>query len=156
MPFGPGNRRLYVALAAAAATIACESVGDPVPSGNVRIIIQQALTGATTSAGTFQLTGAVTDDGTTTEELTFGGPLTEPVVPVTFRRVITGNRGTMTITGSASLTWTSQTAGALSGSWQVESATGVYATGSGSLSGTANFGATPPTAAITYDGVINR
>jgi hypothetical protein len=82
--------------------------------------------------------------------------LNSPVVPLTFRRVLTGRRGTMTVTGSASLTWTSQAGGTLSGTWQVESATGIYRTGGGSLSGSADFAATPPSATITYVGEINR
>jgi hypothetical protein len=142
--------------AAFAATTACSVGDDETPSGDIHIAIQQALTGQTTSAGTFTVTGAVTDDGTTTEELTFGGPLTQPTVPITFRRVLAGKKGSLTVKGTATLTWTSQTAGSLGGSWEVESATGVYATGRGTLSGTANFAATPPTAEITYAGVINR
>ncbi len=139
-----------------AAAAACDSAVDPAPSGDVSIVIQQALTGQTTSAGTFTMTGAFSDEGQTTEELTFGGPLTQPVVPVTFRRVITGKRGTLTITGAATLTWNSQTSAALQGTWRVESATGPYAKGNGTLTGSANFAATPPTAALTYTGVINK
>ncbi len=147
---------MKAAIAATVAASACSSTTDPAPAGDVTIAIQQSLTGQTTSAGTFVLSGAISDDGQTTEELTFGAPLNTPVVPVTFRRVLTGRQGTMTVKGSASLTWTSQTAGTLSGTWQVESATGLYSSGSGTFSGTANFAATPPTAAITYVGKINR
>ena len=144
------------AIVAAVAAAGCSSTTESTPSGDVTIAIQQSLTGQTTSAGTFVLSGAISDDGQTTEELTFGAPLNTPVVPVTFRRVLTGRRGTLTVTGSASLTWTSQTGGTLSGTWRVESATGIYSSGSGTFSGTANFAATPPTAALTYLGEINR
>jgi hypothetical protein len=139
-----------------ASLTACSTGDDETPAGDISITIQQALTGQTTTAGTFTITGAVADDGQTTEELTFGAPLTNPQVPVSFRRVLTGKRGSVTLRGSATLTWTSQTAGTLAGMWEVESATGVYASGRGAFTGTANFAATPPTAALTYVGVINR
>ncbi len=150
------NRNRLMTIAAALSLAACDSTTEPTPRGAISITIEQALTGQTTSAGTFVLTGVVSDDGQTTEELTFGGPLTDPTVPLTFRRVMTGSRGTMTVTGAATLTWTSQTAGTLTGTWSIESATGIYATGSGSLTGSANFGVTPPTASVTYVGVINQ
>jgi hypothetical protein len=149
-------KSMLTAATLAAVASACALGDDETPQGDVRITIRQALTGQTTSAGTFTLNGALQDDGQTTEELTFGGPLTQPTVPLTFRRVITGRRGAMTITGSATLTWTSQTAGSLSGTWSVESGSGAYATGRGTLSGTANFAATPPSAELVYTGVINR
>jgi len=147
---------MKAAIVATIAASGCSSTTDSAPAGDVTIAIQQSLTGQTTSAGSFVLSGAISDDGQTTEELTFGAPLNTPVVPITFRRVLTGRQGTMTVKGSASLTWTSQTAGTLSGTWQVESATGLYSSGSGTFSGSANFAATPPTSAITYVGKINR
>ena len=148
--------RTMIIGATIATLAACDSGNDETPSGDVSIVIQQALTGQTTTAGNFTLTGAITDDGSTTEELTFGAPLTNPQVPVTFRRSMTGKKGTLTLKGAATLTWVSQTTGTLAGSWEVESATGIYATGRGTFSGTANFGVTPPTASLTYVGVINR
>ncbi|MBC7842058.1 MAG: hypothetical protein H7099_07090 [Gemmatimonadaceae bacterium] len=131
----------------------CDTTTGP-QGGEVRIAVQQALTGQTTAAGSFAISGAVADSGQTTEELTFGGPLTVSPVPVTFRRTLTGRNGTIVMIGNASLTFTSPTEATLAGSWTVSSATGAYATGDGSLSGSANFGATPPTATITYAGVL--
>lgn len=136
-------------------TAGCDTTTEA-NGGDVRIAIQQALTGQTTSAGTFAISGALADSGQTTEELTFGGPLTQSPVPLTFRRTLTGRNGTMVITGSATLSFTSATDATLAGTWTVASATGGYATGSGTLSGRANFGATPPTASITYAGVLRR
>lgn len=133
----------------------CDGTTEP-RGGDVSISIQQSLTGQTTSAGTFAITGALADSGQTTEELTFGGPLTQSPVPVTFRRIMTGRNGTMVITGSATLTFTSPTDATLAGTWTVASATGAYASGSGALSGSANFGATPPTARLTYSGVLRN
>lgn len=125
---------------------------------SVRITIEQALTGETTSEGTFTLTGAIGDAGTTNETLTFGGPLDQPVVPVTFTRTLTGAHGTITVTGAATITFSSPTAGTLAGTWTVQSGTGRYAnmTGNGRLSGAANFGALPPTATLEYSGEVKR
>lgn len=147
---------LIMTLATALSGLACSSPTDATPEGDVSIAVQQSLTGQTTSAGTFVLTGAFNDEGSTTEELTFGAPLTQPTVPITFKRVLTGRRGTVTIAGSALLTWTSATAGTLSGTWIIQSPNGAYQNGSGTLSGAANFGVTPPTASLTYVGVVNR
>ena len=124
--------------------------------GNVRIVVQQSLTGQTTSAGNFSMTGAVADEGATTEELVFGGPLTQSPVPITFRRILTGKSGTIVVKGSATLTFTSATVAVLAGSWEVESSTGSLNKGRGTLDGSANFGATPPTASITYTGSLTR
>jgi hypothetical protein len=147
---------ILMSLAITASVPGCSDAGDPTPAGEISIAIQQSLTGQTTSAGTFTVSGVLSDGGETTEELTFGGVLTQPAVPITFRRVLTGRRGTMIVTGSATLTWTSSTTGTLSGIWRIESATGVYSSGEGTFNGNANFGATPPTAVLTYVGVINQ
>lgn len=140
------------------ATACNDDATAPDYTGPVTITIAQALTGQTTSAGTFTMTGARTDNGSTTEEITFGGPLTTSPVPVTFVRTITGTLGTLTVKGSATLTFSSQTAAILAGSWTVDRGTGAYAntTGSGSLTGSADFGATPPTGALTYSGSVAR
>lgn len=150
------TRSLLIGIPFALMGAAC-SVGDTeAVGGDVSIAIQQSLTGETTSAGTFTMTGAFVDGGSTTEELTFGGPLTQSPVPVTFRRQLTGRNGTIVIKGSANLSFTSPTAATLTGTWEVESATGAYAKGRGTLTGTANFGATPPTASLTYSGSLSR
>lgn len=144
---------LVLAIPLAACTTEPEDDGGP-----ITIEVEQALTGQTTSAGTFRMAGALADRGATTEELTFGGPLDQSPVPVTFRRTLTGEDGGLVVTGSASLAFTSPTAATLSGTWQVESATGRYTgmKGTGTLTGSANFGVTPPIASIAYAGTINR
>ncbi len=150
------TRTLLLGIPFALMGVACRVDDVVTTGGDVSITIQQALTGETTSAGTFAMTGALSDDGQTTEELTFGGPLTQSPVPITFRRTLVGRNGTLVIKGSASLAFTSPTAATLSGTWEVESATGAYARGRGTLTGAANFGATPPTANITYTGSLTR
>jgi hypothetical protein len=144
---------LVTALTMAAA---CQEPSATVPAGEISIAIQQSLTGQTTSSGTFIVTGAMADDGQTTEELVFGGPLTAPTVPLTFRRVLTGKRGSTTVRGSAVLTWTQAGAATLTGSWEMERGDGVYVTGGGTLEGRADFAATPPAASLTYHGTLNR
>jgi hypothetical protein len=151
------SKRLLVPTLLLAVSAAGCSTG-PDAGGPITIAIQQSLTGQTTAAGTFRMSGAFTDEGATTEELTFGGPLTQSPVPVTFRRTLTGAGGALTIRGAASLSFTSPTAATLTGTWEVESGTGQYAgmTGTGSLSGAADFGATPPGATLSYTGTIAR
>jgi hypothetical protein len=150
------TRTLLLGIPFALMSVACRVTDTDTAGGDVSIAVQQSLTGETTSAGTFTMTGALSDQGPTAEVLSFGGPLTQSPVPVTFRRTLTGRNGTIVITGSASLAFTSPTAATLSGTWKVESATGAYAKGQGTLTGTANFGATPPTASITYAGSLTR
>lgn len=141
------------------ALAACNgSPSESASGGTVTIAVQQALTGQSTSAGTFQMTGALADEGTTSEELVFGGPLDKSPVPVTFVRRVQGRDGAIVVKGAATLSFSSATAAALAGTWNVESATGKYAAyvGSGTLSGNANFGATPPTATISYFGTLSK
>jgi hypothetical protein len=147
---------LGLAAALAASAAACDS--ETGEGGPVTIAIQQAMTGETTTAGTFRMSGALADNGATAEQLVFGGPLTVQPVPVTFRRTLTGESGTLVLRGGASLRFTSQTAATITGTWEVESGTGRYAgmSGGGEFEGTADFGAAPPTAQITYVGEIER
>ncbi len=130
----------------------------PDDTGPVTISIQQSLTGQASAAGSFQMSGSVSDTGQTTEELTFLGPLDKSPVPVTFRRQLTGARGALSIKGSATLTFTSPTAATVAGDWEVESGSAAYAAlkGTGRFTGTADFGAAPPTAALSYSGSLVR
>ncbi|MBL0170838.1 MAG: hypothetical protein IPP90_08935 [Gemmatimonadaceae bacterium] len=151
--------RMLLMLSATTIVAACnDDTTAPDVSGPVSIAITQSLTGQTTSAGVFSMTGARADSGSTTEELTFGGPLTQSPVPLTYVRTLTGKQGTLTVRGSATLTFTSQTAATLAGSWTVEKGTGVYAntTGTGTLVGAAYFAASPPTGTLTYAGRLER
>lgn len=139
-------------------TTACASDDATAPDTTIAIAINQSLTGETTSAGTFTLSGGRQDIGTTTEVLTFGGPLSVSPVPLTYKRTLVGAKGTMVLTGSAQLTFTSAAAATLSGTWTVESGTGAYAAlrASGTISGNANFGVTPPTASVFYSGIARE
>jgi hypothetical protein len=159
MRLSRSNTFRVLLMTATTALAACSDDSTaPDPSGPVSIAISQSLTGQTTSAGVFAISGARADSGNTTEELTFGGPLTQSPVPLTFIRTLTGKAGTLTVRGSATLTFTSPTAASLAGTWVVEKGSGGYAntTGSGSISGAANFGATPPTGILTYTGRLDR
>ena len=150
--------RTFAMISAITVAAACGDNTAPIPNGPVTIAISQSLTGQTTSAGAFTMTGSRADSGSTTEELTFGGPLTQSPVPLTFVRTLTGRNGTMTVKGSATLTFTSQTAATLAGTWTVDKGTGAYAstTGTGSITGSANFGVTPPTGVLTYAGRLDK
>lgn len=152
------RRMTLLALPFLLATSACELFTNNDDGGPVTISVQQSLTGETTSAGTFVLSGEFADEGSTTEALTFGGPLNQPVVPVTFTRTLVGAHGQITVTGSATLTFSSATTATLSGTWSVQDGTSRYAkvSGAGTLTGAANFGATPPTATLQYSGELRR
>ena len=147
---------LLPCLILALSLVACNT--DPQTSGPVAISIRQALTGETTAGGTFEMTGVLTDQGQTTEEVTFGGPLNQSPVPITFRRTLIGARGSIVVRGAASLAFSSPTAATFTGTWEVESGTGEYAalSGTGSLSGSADFGVAPPTAVLSYSGTVGR
>lgn len=151
---------LFAALPVALLSIAaCSGTSSEAATGGpVSIAVQQALTGQTTSAGTFRMSGSFADEGVTTEELTFGGPLDASPVPVTFVRRLEGRDGVLVVKGSATLTFSSPTAATIAGTWRVESATGKYLAfvGSGTLTGNANFGVTPPTGSLTYSGNITK
>lgn len=149
-------RNTVAVLAVSCLAGACSS--GPSDTGPVTIAIKQALTGQTTAAGTFQMSGNLSDTGQTTEELTFLGPLDKSPVPVAFKRQLTGARGALSIKGNATLTFTSPTAATVSGDWEVESGTGAYAAmkGTGRLDGAADFGAAPPTAALSMAGSLVR
>ena len=151
--------RVLLMLAATTLFNGCDDdATSPNDSGPVTITIAQSLTGQTTSAGSFKMSGAKVDSGTTTEELTFGGPLTQSPVPLTYVRTLTGKNGTLKVRGSATLTFTSATAATITGTWTIDSGTGEYATasGTGTLTGSANFGATPPTGNLLYAGQLDR
>lgn len=151
--------RVLLMITATTIVAACsDDTTAPDQSGPVTIAIAQSLTDQTTSAGTFAMSGARADSGSTTESLVFGGPLTQSPVPVTFVRTFTGKQGTLTMSGSATLTFTSQTAATLAGTWTVDGGTGAYANtkGTGAITGAANFGATPPTGTLTYTGTLDR
>ncbi|WP_309670225.1 hypothetical protein [Gemmatimonas sp.] len=155
----PTSVRAFLMISATSAAVACsDDATAPDPSGPVTIAIAQSLTGQTTSAGAFTMSGSRADSGSTTEVLTFGGPLTQSPVPLTYVRTLTGKQGTLTVRGSATLTFSSQTAATLAGTWTVEKGTGTYAntTGTGTITGSANFGATPPTGTLTYTGRLDR
>jgi hypothetical protein len=137
-------------------SVGCTDAVTAERGGPVSITIQQSATGETTSAGTFAMSGTIADEGTTTEVLSFGGPLTQSPVPLTFRRTLVGRSGTTVLTGSATLSFTSPSTATIAGTWQVESGAGSYGAGRGTLTGSADFGITPPRATITYAGELGR
>ncbi|WP_411282462.1 hypothetical protein [Gemmatimonas sp.] len=63
-------------------------------------------------------------------------------MPLTYVCTLTGEQGTRTVRGSATLTFTSRIAATRAGTWTMERGTNAYATttGAGTRTGAANFG----------------
>ena len=102
-----------------------------------------------TYSGTFSASGAVTDTGTVTAQALFGA-FPSPVAAVLQTvRTLSGSDGTLTLRCNQRTFPPNQstTVVANAGSCVVLNATGAYAglRGSGSLTGTTDLGATPPT-----------
>ena len=125
--------------------------GDP-----VTFEFEQTATGPGTFAGTFMASGAVEDRGTTEDALDVSSPEGASPLVATFRRTVTGERGTLVLTGDATVDLADPAAAPVAGTWRVESATGGYAgrTGSGSISGTADFTRERPHGRLRYDGAL--
>lgn len=101
-----------------------------------------------TYSGTFSATGTVADTGTVTDQVLFGA-VPSPVTGVLQQvRTLTSSNGTLTLRCNQRLApGQSTTLVTNSGSCVVLAATGAYAglAGSGRLTGTTDFGATPVT-----------
>ncbi|PAP77932.1 hypothetical protein [Rubrivirga marina] len=134
--------------------VACDTaeVGGP-----VTFTFTQAATGPSSFAGTFTLTGAYTDSGTTTDELTITSAPGENPLVATGRRTVTGEGGSFVLTGDATVDLANPSAAVIAGTWRVASATGGYEglTGSGTISGTADFAAAQPNGTVRYTGELS-
>lgn len=129
-----------------------EAVGEA--DGRVTFLFDQAATGPGTFAGTFEASGAVSDAGTTEDALDVSSPEGASPLVATFRRTVTGRKGTLVLTGDATVDLADPAAAEVAGSWRVEQATGAFAghTGSGTLSGTADFTRDRPRGTLRYEG----
>ncbi len=126
-------------------------------NGHVTFVFEQSATGPGTFAGTFEASGAITDAGTTEDALDVSSPDgTNPMI-ATFRRTVVGKQGTLILTGDASVDLADPALAFVTGAWQVESGTGNYAgrTGSGRISGTANFTLEQPRGTLHYAGTLD-
>lgn len=125
-------------------------------NGRVTFLFEQSPTGPGTFTGTFEASGVITDAGTTTDVLDVS--TSEGVTPIvaTFRRTVTGAKGTLVLTGDASFELADPAAASVTGAWRVESATGAYAahTGSGEISGTL-FTLKQPRGVLRYAGTLH-
>jgi hypothetical protein len=72
----------------------------------------------------------------------------------TFRRTVTGAKGTFVLTGDVTVDLSDLAAANVNGRWRVELATGAYAgrTGEGAVSGAADFTLPQPRGNVRYAG----
>lgn len=72
----------------------------------------------------------------------------------TFRRTVTGEKGTFILAGDATVNLADPAKAEVTGSWRVERGTGGYAghTGSGLIAGTADFTLAQPRGSLRYTG----
>lgn len=124
--------------------------------GPVTFEFDQTATGPGTFAGTFTLLGAFSDAGTTEDQLDVSSAEGANPMVASFRRKVTGQKGTLVLTGDVTVDLADPAAADVDGSWSVESATGDYAdhTGSGSVSGTADFTLPQPRGRVRYAGAL--
>lgn len=137
------------------ATLAVRSGGrDGQAAGAVTFDFDQTATGPGTFAGTFEASGSITDAGTTEDALDVSSPEGASPIVATFRRTVTGEHGMLILTGDATVDLADPGAADVTGSWRVEQATGAYAghTGSGEISGTADFTLAQPRGTVRYTG----
>lgn len=127
-------------------------------NGPVTFEFEQSATGPGTFAGTFTLSGAASDEGTTEDALDVTSAEGANPMVATFRRTVSGAKGTLVLTGDATVDLADPAAGTVAGTWRVASDTGDYhgRTGSGTLTGTADFTVPAPRASLRYVGEIGE
>ncbi|MDX1531248.1 MAG: SDR family NAD(P)-dependent oxidoreductase [Rhodothermales bacterium] len=116
----------------------------------------QTATGPSTFEGTFTASGAISDAGTTEDALDVSSPEGANPMVATFRRTVKGRKGTLVLTGDATVDLADPAEAEVSGSWRVERATGAYAghTGSGTIAGTADMTLPQPHGRVRYAGQL--
>jgi hypothetical protein len=122
--------------------------------GAVTFVFDQAATGPGTFAGTFTASGAVSDSGTTEDALTITSAEGINPLVATFRRSVSGEKGTLVLTGNATVNLANPAAAEVTGTWQVESATAAYAghRGGGTIAGSADMTLPQPRGNVRYAG----
>lgn len=103
----------------------------------VRIETHGVFTGPGSTAGTFVISGSVSDSGTYADSLRLAGETIHVV------KTLFGSAGTITLTAQGVVRWTSPTATFFAGHWRISAGTGAYADPQGGgypgASGSANF-----------------
>ncbi|MGI9182127.1 MAG: hypothetical protein ACR2H9_16735 [Longimicrobiaceae bacterium] len=124
--------------------------------GAVTFVFDQTATSSTTFAGTFAASGAVSDSGTTEDALTITSDEGASPLVGTFRRTVTGEKGTFVLTGDVTVDLSDLAAANVNGSWRVELATGAYAghTGECAVSGAADLTLPRPRGSVRYAGQL--
>lgn len=130
------------------------AVADGDEDGAVTFVFDQSATGPGTFAGTFTLDGALSDTGATEDALEVTSPEGANPLVGTFRRTVTGEKGTLVLSGDVRVDLTDPAAADVAGVWQVDDATGAYAghTGRGAISGEADFTLEQPRGTLRYAG----
>ncbi len=135
-------------------TLATLAVANDPDDHRVLFVFDQTATGPASFAGTFALSGAFSDAGTTEDALDISSAEGASPLVASFRRKVTGQEGMLVLTGDATVDLADPAAAAVAGTWRVDSATGAYAgcTGSGAFSGTADFTLAQPRGTLRYTG----
>ncbi|MEP0547229.1 MAG: SDR family NAD(P)-dependent oxidoreductase [Rhodothermales bacterium] len=137
------------------ATLAVSAPGtNGQDDGRVTFVFEQSATGPRTFAGTFEASGAISDTGRTEDTLDVSSAEGANPMVATFRRTVTGEKGTLVLIGDATVNLANPATAEVTGSWRVESGTGAYAgrAGSGEVSGTADFTLDRPHGTLRYLG----
>lgn len=115
-----------VPLLVALVGVAAFALGAPVAAvaaapEPVRIETHGVFTGPGSTAGTFTISGAVSDSGTYVDSFRLAGETIHVV------KTLSGSGGTITLTAQGVVRWTSPTTATFfAGHWQVASGTGAY------------------------------
>ena len=122
--------------------------------GAVTFEFDQAATGPAAFAGTFTLSGAHTDAGTTADALDLSSADSASPLVATFRRTVLGRKGTLVLVGDVAVDLADPAAAVVTGTWRVERADGAYAghTGAGVVTGQADFTLPQPRGRVRYAG----
>lgn len=141
--------RLAVLVAIGAFAVAAPPAAASAPEP-VTIESHGVFTGPGSTAGTFTISGAVSDSGNYRDTLRFAGETLHVV------KTLSGSRGSITLTAQAVVRWTSPTTATfVAGHWRVASGTGAYAEarwgGSPGASGSADLAT--GTVAVAHEGL---
>jgi hypothetical protein len=134
----------FGALALAAPATAVANGPEP-----IRIETHGGFTGANSTAGTFTISGAVSDSGVYADSFRLAGKTLHVV------KTLSGSAGTITLRAQGVARWTSPTTATFfAGHWRVASGTGAYADlkggGHPGASGAANFATA--TVSVVHEG----
>ncbi|HKO75261.1 MAG TPA: hypothetical protein VJU01_08090 [Gaiellaceae bacterium] len=110
-----------IAVLAATTVLLTPSTGIAAAPEPITIQTHGVFTGPSSAAGTFVVSGGVSDSGTYTEAFRFAGSTLHVV------KTLSGQAGTITLAAQGVVVWTSPTTATFAaGHWQVVAGTGAY------------------------------